>query len=567
MPGGTILNATLESLSSGTVGPAASETVSAAERTLSSGGLRVVPLLTLAALGSGVLLRLLQYAVNRSLWLDEALLASSILSRGFADLAEPLRYGQTAPYGFLLLVRAAVELLGESEYALRIVPLAGGLAALLVFAVLARRSLQDVDFVVAVGLFALSPFLIYYSSEVKQYSLDVLISTSLLLLAFGAIGERRHSAASLVPLTLVGMIGVWLSQPSIFILASIGMVLAFRQVLTKDWRSFLQLGVMGSVWLFSFAGAHAVSNRGLADREYMEAFWRVGFWPLPPTSAAEWLWLPQALIRLLREPLGLLSDNPVDSLPMVLGGGLALLVGCAVAWRRDRAWAAICLLPFLLVLCASAGKLYPFGGQFVTGGRVLLFLLPIAFLLMAEGAGYLVRKVRLLGGAAILLMIGPFLYYGAVSVPHVRAEVKPLLEYVQEEWRPGDRLYVYYDGRAQFDYYAPRYGFPEAAITRGVCARFDVGGYITDIAMQAGTPRLWVLFVGDGKGAHGYDEKALMLTALERLGRRLDDQVAIGTSVYLYDLTSADVSASSGLPIPQLPYELAFDCRGPWAHN
>jgi hypothetical protein len=524
-------------------------------------------LFAFAAVLAGVLLRVLQYAVDRSLWLDEALLASSIVSRSFAELTAPLDYGQTAPLGFLFLVRAVVEVLGSSELALRLVPLVGGIAGLLVFTMLARRVLADTQFTVALALFGLSPFLIYYSSELKQYSLDVLVSTTLLLLAFEAARREQSSAASLLPLAAVGAAGVWLSQPSIFVLASIGSVLAVRQVLARDWRSVSGLGVIGSAWLLSFGGSYAASNRGLADREYMEAFWRGGFMPFPPGSVEEWLWIPQTFARMLRDPLALVSDNPMDGLPMVVGGGAAFLVGCVVVWKRDRTWATILLLPFFLALGASAARAYPFGGQFVSGGRVLLFLLPIAFILMAEGAGALLQRVRPLGAAVVALMIIPFIGYGALSVPHVRAEVKPLLEYAQQEWQPGDMVYVYYDGRAQFDYYAARYGFPEPAAVRGVCSRLDPAGYVTDMAALAGTPRLWVLFVGDGKGAHAYDEKGLILTALDRLGRRLDDQVSIGAAVYLYDLSGADVSALNGIPIAQLPYELAFDCRGPWAHN
>src|SRR5688572_4366681 len=53
-----------------------------------------------AVLAIGVLLRLVQYAANRSLWLDEASLALNFFDRGFGQLFTPLGYHQAAPAGF-----------------------------------------------------------------------------------------------------------------------------------------------------------------------------------------------------------------------------------------------------------------------------------------------------------------------------------------------------------------------------------------------------------------------------------------------------------------------------------
>lgn len=50
---------------------------------------------------------------------------------------------------------------------------------------LARGVLPRSWTLVVLALFALSPRMIYYSSEVKQYGFDLLASTGILLLAFG----------------------------------------------------------------------------------------------------------------------------------------------------------------------------------------------------------------------------------------------------------------------------------------------------------------------------------------------------------------------------------------------
>src|SRR6266566_3686397 len=86
-----------------------------------------------ALIAFGFLLRIARYLANRSLWLDEVLLARNILDRSFFGLLAPLDLNQGAPVGFLMLQKLAVSALGGSEYALRFVPLLAGIISLPLF--------------------------------------------------------------------------------------------------------------------------------------------------------------------------------------------------------------------------------------------------------------------------------------------------------------------------------------------------------------------------------------------------------------------------------------------------
>lgn len=46
----------------------------------------------------GIILRLVQYLYNRSIWLDESFIALNIMNRSFLELLKPLDFGQAAPY-------------------------------------------------------------------------------------------------------------------------------------------------------------------------------------------------------------------------------------------------------------------------------------------------------------------------------------------------------------------------------------------------------------------------------------------------------------------------------------
>src|SRR5262249_51571346 len=74
-------------------------------------------------LGAGVFLRVLVYLTNRTMWLDEMSLAGNLVGKRILDFSEHLTGDQLAPVGFLIVQRAIARLLGDSNFALRLLPL------------------------------------------------------------------------------------------------------------------------------------------------------------------------------------------------------------------------------------------------------------------------------------------------------------------------------------------------------------------------------------------------------------------------------------------------------------
>ncbi len=70
-------------------------------------------------IGVGAFLRLFHYFYNRSLFGDDAYIATNIIYRGLSGLLQPLEYNQKAPIGYLYAVELTTRLLGYSEFALR----------------------------------------------------------------------------------------------------------------------------------------------------------------------------------------------------------------------------------------------------------------------------------------------------------------------------------------------------------------------------------------------------------------------------------------------------------------
>lgn len=531
------------------------------------------------ALVVGVMLRLLQYAVNRSLWLDEGLLVSNILPRTWAGLLEPLHRGQTAPLGFMAVEKALATVLGPSELVLRLVPLLAGLAALLLFPRVARRYVSRDALPVAVGLVALAPFLIYYSSEVKQYSLDALCSV--VVLGFAArLARDPHDRRTAVMFGVFGVVAVWFSQPVVFMLGGTGLVLGLRALRRGDRRALLPLAGAAVAWLASFAGSYPISRNQVKDPEYMKAFWEPGFIPLLPRNLHEWTWFPRMLGRLFREPMGVMGDPSTTAAQVLniagpVAGGVAFLAGCVWTWRRRRLRALLLLAPLGLALCASAARVYPLGALQLSTGRVLVYLVPVLALVMAQGAVAIRRSLPGRAGAAafaavVAVMFLPSVSYATLAVPQVRAEVKPLLQYAAENRRPGDVMYVFYNGQAVFEYYAPRYGWNRSNTVAGACSRFEPRRYVADVAPLAGKPRVWVLMVAGSpvpfaRGRRMLREDQVILGILNMMGIARERQIAVGAELHLYDLTASRGGVEPfEMKIPALRETPPDDCRGSW---
>jgi len=204
-------------------------------------------------IGLGIILRLVQYLYNRSLWLDEASLALNLIKKSFYGLLQPLDWGQWAPPGFLVVVKVLIRTFGDSEYVLRLFPLVAGILSLLIFYAVARRALSQRGLLIALALFAISGPLIRYSSEFKQYSSDVTIALGIYLMGLIWLEQKSRFVLYTVVFSVIGSILIWFSHPSIFFLSGIGIALAVHSLKTKQWTQFVWLTMPALFWLSSFA--------------------------------------------------------------------------------------------------------------------------------------------------------------------------------------------------------------------------------------------------------------------------------------------------------------------------
>ena len=160
-------------------------------------------------IGLGIVLRLVQYLYNRSLWFDEVSLALNVIEKTFSELLQPLDYGQMAPPGFLLVAKVLINTFGDGEYVLRLFPLAAGIFSLFIFYEVARRVLSQRGLIIALAFFAISYPLIRYSSEFKQYSSDVAIALGISLMGLIWLERKSWFVLYTFLFSFIGSLLIW----------------------------------------------------------------------------------------------------------------------------------------------------------------------------------------------------------------------------------------------------------------------------------------------------------------------------------------------------------------------
>jgi hypothetical protein len=442
----------------------------------------------------------------------------NVIHRSFGQLSHPLDYHQAAPFGFLALQKLATAIGGKSELALRAVPLLAALLSLLLFLKVARLYLSAEAVPIAVALFALSPWLIRYSSEAKQYSLDVAM-TLLLLWVAGKPEAFVQGRRNVVALSLVGAATVWFSYPAIFVLAGIAATLLVRVCCKRNQSLGRKLALVVVAWTFSFSIYYFVSLKLVRSDQALLDFWRSSLPTHPLLSVNNLLWTGSSFMRMFEDTAGLTG----------LIGLAFFCAGCMGLLQRNPLICCLLVVPIPVALAAAFVGDYPFGG------RLLLFLVPVLSLVIAEGVVWLASNCgRLRAVAKPALLAALFLQPARADVrelihPRRPEDIKFSIRYIEARERPGDVWFIYHWARFQYWYYADLYGLSPATVRIGRDCGTDTACYAADLSQLRGNPRVWILFshiwLGDG-----LQEEDFTVQQLNTIGKLPGQILAVGSA-------------------------------------
>jgi 4-amino-4-deoxy-L-arabinose transferase-like glycosyltransferase len=396
----------------------------------------------LPILALGVFFRV--YALGgRDLWTDEAWLALAALT---TTPGEALAARQSTPPLFTLTLWAAAHLWGGSETVLRALPCFFGIGALTLFWPLARLLATPAAALMGVAIMALSPIMVYFAKELKQYSGDAFFTVLALLLV-----ERlraRQGERGWLALTVTGILGLGFSHPLIFTLPVAAAVLWF----SLPGRQKPRVAYLALAWGLAFGVYYFLFFRHDVDPDLV-IYWGQDF----PNFSGPWalvVWLGGALSRYLVYFLGEWG---------FYWGPPLMLVGLGALARQGHGLALVYFGgQLLMALTAAALHRYPFMAHY-GGSRLMLFSAPLFYLVIATGLttifGWLLhQRQRVLAAALavlLLLAIQPIeMLKENLHPTHNREEIQPLVAHLEKELKPQDLVYVYYHAIKPYTYYA-----------------------------------------------------------------------------------------------------------------
>jgi hypothetical protein len=378
------------------------------------------------------------------LWVDEEMIALNFRDRSMGDLAGPLWLGQSAPFGWLVLERTAMTVLGTGETALRAVPLLFGIATVGVAVWVGQRWMGRIAAAVFVVLCWISPLLAHYRFEVKHYTADILFGLLLPALAVWATeADRSEDRTRRVWLWWIAAVaGHWVSNGALFVAPACAIFLSVAVWRRDGGRAAAWCSLGGLMWLASFGLSYLITLRYTLNNTFLRSLWITEM--LPPslgiTGTMQWF-----LDRL--EPLAL---NP---------GGTALWT---IFWASAICgWAFSVRRPLGLVLAGVPVSAFALAAVVPLHQRFSIWMVPAlytgvallidrAIRLGSDAVGR--RRWALLAVASLVLFVqfrlcADILTRGKVdldarrrSTDKHRLDDRAAVRWLMSQWKPGDVL-------------------------------------------------------------------------------------------------------------------------------
>lgn len=401
-----------------------------------------------------VFLRLKTFFHAPSLMIDEANVARNIAERDWLQLFQRLDYGQYAPPLFLFWVKLSTLIFGMNEYALRLPSLLSFLLSLPILYHLSKHPrirLSPATLCTVLILYSCSHIMLFQSNAVKQYSTDAFLA-----LFWIAITLRRHysfifSLRAKLIWILLGTISIWLSMPIVFVFASIG--LYYLAQARREGRSieYLQHFTVPVVfWIANFLLYFFLLLKSDAQSQYLQQYHDSFFYD-------HRLWLFESWAHnwnIIAANIQTYVGKTVIVFVWVL---LFALTGTFTLIKKKKELLFLLLFPVLWATIASFLHYYSFIP------RLLLFTLPLLFLLLGIGvqalwnqSRYWARALILISTLFVLLQMSGWRYF-APDTHCLMEETREALE----EFHPPDtasyEVFVNHLGEPALSFYTKYY--------------------------------------------------------------------------------------------------------------
>lgn len=374
----------------------------------------------------GFALRLYRLGAQ-SLWYDEtvsAYLASLPAAQLIAHTARDIH-----PPGYYLLLHLWQTVAGHTDFALAFFSLLCGVLLIPLTFQLTRRLINPTTAIWAALLVATSPYHIWYSQEVRMYTLGA--ACGLVAAGCALRGLNSHRAGPWAGYVIAAAIGLYALYYFSFLLIALNLLfLAMTLWPTLQRRSLLQLLAANALVALSYLPWLPIAWRQATDP------------PVPP-----WRNFPTPAAAALEGWAALSLGQSVDPgavwvWPLLLLTLALCALGIAYTLRRRPRYVTAFLLAYTF-----GPALLIYGLSLVTPlyhVRYLFTYSPAFYMLLAAGFSFLATRIRFqvaLLAALILLAASAYSIYRLHFDPRYQADdFRAAVNFIDHHWQPGDAL-------------------------------------------------------------------------------------------------------------------------------
>lgn len=401
-----------------------------------------INLFFIAIIIAGIYTSFFMNGVNRSLWLDEAALAVSFTKRSLWELTgSSFEWLQSAPAGWLYIVKILAIVFGHTEYVLRIFSVLAYVGILVLLYVLGKK-MFGMKYPLAVSAFAASmTFLLQYSNVFKPYIADGLF-VLLVLLFFYAYDIGR---IDFVSLSVVWAALIWFSNPVCFFAGGLIVSQGIFVLVEKNWKKLKELIIVGVSIVVSFGINYFYWLREVAEGDGMQNYWDGRQFPLIPKSADD--------LRLAAKLVVEIYDHFGEWKHLIL---FLAPVAFIVAIVKKNKYVIGIYIGLLVCLFASYISMFP------VQDRMWCFYYPLMTLIAFYGLDAFVSKKKEITVTGVLIGVlcvamvssndGIRKYTKEANVYWSGEETNAQVEYIKNNIQSDEKVYVYYHSIPGFQF-------------------------------------------------------------------------------------------------------------------
>ncbi len=386
-----------------------------------------------------------------TLWLDDAMLMKSVVTRDFSGLfAGMLDYNQSAPIGWLLIVKTFETLLGNTPMVLRLTGVILYFVSAWLVYLLSKNTLKFNIPMMPVAVFLSLEIVQHYAIYTKPYMSDVCFSL-LALWIYHLYLQRKMPA--LIAFFLMALF-IWFAFGALFVMGGVCAYHFFWQ----SWQLYKKkisigqylkdvtplLVVLVSVGLYYLLWALPASKNTPSVNE--DNYWTFLSFPLIPHSMKDL----KLIVRMVIEFI-----SPISRLFW-----LQFLIGFVVAvkmlWRNWQISAFFIMV--VMVMVVSSLGLYPIAS------RLLLSQFVLTTLLALWGLDWITGNIAKNKATISLLLLFVFLpmalmlrsnaYYRDRAFYGNNEQYKACIDYIYKVKSPESKIFIANIQRPMAEYYS-----------------------------------------------------------------------------------------------------------------